>query len=37
MIQYLTKKRLEKLKNELEYLKKDGRIKIAKQLKQAIE
>lgn len=37
MIQYLTKKRLEEIRNELEYLKKDGRIKIAKQLKQAIE
>lgn len=37
MIQYLTKEQLEKLEEELKYLKKDGRIKVAKQLKQAIE
>ncbi|MFA5013639.1 MAG: transcription elongation factor GreA [Candidatus Paceibacterota bacterium] len=33
---YLTKEGLEKLKNELEHLKKDERIKIAEDLKEAI-
>jgi transcription elongation factor GreA len=33
---YLTQEGLDKLKKELEYLKKDGRIEVAEQLKEAI-